>query len=385
MCDFDRRIGGSALPSHSWMAPLMEDMLHDARTGLTKAVVIGPGRAVLFYGRHSMGEGLAADEARDATFLLTGAGTWVGKSAYLATDPMTIQEGRQAICSSHNRLPSKDDGAGHPHVNLLTQQTFWFDPLRGSPLKDASGNGGSNHQPSPHWPLRGQECNRHWRDQWPPSPQFPSTSPDCGFESDWSLLSMASSISSRCDRSDGSQHPIRGRWHQEDGAHMKINLPVFKDDDAKDAVTYQSWRWNLMVYQCTGCRDHTLLPYAIRSLQGYPGELVWSSGMDITLDNVLTILDKHYNNVKALDALNQELFQLWMADKEIISDWGVHLLRHPQVLVASFPDHFPQDCVAELKRDHFYGGLPKGLKSNGILPEGRSAGRNILRLPKGHP
>ena len=35
-------------PSHSWMAPLVEDMLLDARTGLTKAVVIGLGRAVFF-------------------------------------------------------------------------------------------------------------------------------------------------------------------------------------------------------------------------------------------------------------------------------------------------------------------------------------------------
>ena len=83
-------------PSHSWMAPLVEDMLHEARTGLTEAVVTGPGRAVLFYGRCSMGEGLMANEARDATFLLTGAGTWVGKLAYLATDPMTIQEGKRA-------------------------------------------------------------------------------------------------------------------------------------------------------------------------------------------------------------------------------------------------------------------------------------------------
>ena len=55
---------------------------------------------------------------------------------------------------------------------------------------------------------------------------------------------------------------------------MKINLPIFKDEDAKDAVTYQSWRWDLMVYRHAGCRDHTLLPYAIRSLQGYPGKLV---------------------------------------------------------------------------------------------------------------
>ena len=78
-------LGAVPLPSHSWMAPLMEDMLHDARTRLTEAAVTGPGRAVLFYGRHLMGEGLTADKARDATFLLTGSGTWVGKLAYLTT------------------------------------------------------------------------------------------------------------------------------------------------------------------------------------------------------------------------------------------------------------------------------------------------------------
>ena len=71
---------------------MIKDMLGEARAGLTEAIVIGPGRAILFYGRHLMGEGLKGDKARDATFLLTGAGTWVGKSAYLTTDPMTIQE-----------------------------------------------------------------------------------------------------------------------------------------------------------------------------------------------------------------------------------------------------------------------------------------------------
>ena len=141
--------------------------------------------------------------------------------------------------------------------------------------------------------------------------------------------------------------------------HMKINLPIFKDEDDKDALTYQSWRWDLTVYWHARCRDCTLLPYAIRSLQGYPGELVWSSGTDTTLDDVLMILDEHYNNVKVLDVLNQELFQMQMADKETVSDWGVCLSRHLQILAASFPDHFPPDCVAELKRDQFYGGLPK--------------------------
>ena len=52
-----------------------------------------------------------------------------------------------------------------------------------------------------------------------------------------------------------------------------------------------------------------------------------------------------------------------MADKETTLDWGVCLSRHLQVLAVSFPDHFPPNCIAELKGDHFYGGLPKRLKA----------------------
>ena len=46
--------------------------------------------------------------------------------------------------------------------------------------------------------------------------------------------------------------------------------------------------------------------------------------MDITLDDILTVLDKYYSNGKALDALNQELFQLQMDKKETVSEWGAY-------------------------------------------------------------
>ena len=39
-----------------------------------------------------------------------------------------------------------------------------------------------------------------------------------------------------------------------------------------------------------------------------------SLGTNITLDGILAILGKYYKNVKALDALNQELFQLQMGE-----------------------------------------------------------------------
>ena len=72
-------------------------MLYHGSIGLMEAIVMGPRRVILFYGRWSLGEGLSLGKARDATFTLTGAGIWVGKPAYLAADPLTIQDGQQTI------------------------------------------------------------------------------------------------------------------------------------------------------------------------------------------------------------------------------------------------------------------------------------------------
>ena len=50
--------------------------------------------------------------------------------------------------------------------------------------------------------------------------------------------------------------------------------------------------------------------------------------MDITFDDVLMILDEHYNNVKALDVLNQELSNYGWQIRETMLDWGICLSRH---------------------------------------------------------
>ena len=161
---------------------------------------------------------------------------------------MTIQEDKRAIAQAISDCWLKATGPGCPCVNLPAQQPFQFNPLRSSPLKDASGDCSSDYPPSPHQPSRGQEHNRHQRDQRPQSPQFPSPSPECEFKSDRSSLSTTSSMSSRSDWSHGSRCSRWGRQHWEEGACMKINLPIFKDEDAKDAVTYQSCRWDLTMY-----------------------------------------------------------------------------------------------------------------------------------------
>ena len=65
------------------------------------------------------GQGLKVNKAKDAAFLLTGAGMWVGKSPYLTADPMTLQEGKRAITQAVSDHRVKARGPGHPRVNPL--------------------------------------------------------------------------------------------------------------------------------------------------------------------------------------------------------------------------------------------------------------------------
>ena len=129
-------------------------------------------------------------------------------------------------------------GLGCPHVNLLDQQPFRFDHSRGSPIRDASGHGGSDCQTiSMSDPKRLRLHSRHWRDQRPLSPCFPLPTPDhVGLRATGTCYQWLPQYHPDPIDPDGSQHSQRGRQHQEDRACMKINFPVFKDEDSKDAV-----------------------------------------------------------------------------------------------------------------------------------------------------
>ena len=129
-------LGDVLPPPHTWMVLVVEDMLRDIRVRLTEAVVIGPGRVILFYGRRSMGEGLMADEARDVAFLITGTRTWVGKPAFLTANPMMLQEGKRAITCAITDQRVKARGPGDPQVNPPAQQAFRFNISRTPPPED---------------------------------------------------------------------------------------------------------------------------------------------------------------------------------------------------------------------------------------------------------
>ena len=117
---------------------------------------------------------MSTGKSRDTAFILTGAGTWVGKPAYLATDPFTIQEDWQEIAQAITKCQIKAKGPEHPCVNLSTPQLFRFDHLGDSPQKDTPRDANSDHQLLPHQPPRSWNCNQHKRDQ-----QLPPLSSSC--------------------------------------------------------------------------------------------------------------------------------------------------------------------------------------------------------------
>ena len=101
-------------PPHTWQVPIVEDMVHEGRTGLTEAVVTGPGRAVLFYGCHSLGEGLNLGEARDGIFTLSGIIAWVGKQVQISTNPIGLADGRWLITQAITKGHAQPRGPGNP-------------------------------------------------------------------------------------------------------------------------------------------------------------------------------------------------------------------------------------------------------------------------------
>ena len=86
--------GTTPPPPHAWQVPVVEDMLQDGMSGLTEAVVMGPGWAILFYGRQSLGEGLSLVKVHNAMFTLSGCISWVGKQAQLNTNALSLCKGQ---------------------------------------------------------------------------------------------------------------------------------------------------------------------------------------------------------------------------------------------------------------------------------------------------
>ena len=151
-----------------------------------------------------------------------------------------------SMATKSSDLDDQKTGANiHTEGHTLTPPNGWHGPeeteVFGS-IPSQSLSQSPLRKPIPDCHVLQKDWGQRQWDQWTAPPMSPLPSPDCGFESDWSSVLTSSSVSSRSDRSGGSRHShCNHRCCRESRGHMKINLPIFKDEDTKDAVTYQSW------------------------------------------------------------------------------------------------------------------------------------------------
>ena len=362
-----------------------------------EAAVTGPGWAILFYGRRSLGEGLSLVEACDATFTPSGAISWIGKQAQLNTNAVSLWEGWQMIVQAITKWWSETRDLAVPILTYLQSCHSVFIIMMGlyrkrghAALVNAWRSLGiligchNMAKAGPHntarITVRGSETHGlHWPHHlhlhWITGLRVTEVQCQLPHKCHQGMIDLWAPGICNMAGATGSQEAI---W--------KSICQSSRMRRQKETITCQSWHWDWMMY--------TLLPYDICSLQDYPDDLVRSFGthhlialthimwiccnFDIVnllqcctgfapmlfqwshshmqhflswipdknrvikkgsrakkshdkkialcvsrhLDDILTVLDKHYNNVKALDALIQELFQLWMGKKETVSELG---------------------------------------------------------------
>ena len=150
--------------------------------------------------------------------------------------------------------------------------------------------------------------------------------------------------------SNRSAHAGRGLW-------VKVNLPIFKDEKVKDAVTYHSCWWDVTIFHWSGWDDEYLLPYIFCLLQGFLCYLTSSLGKDATLCDVLQMLVKHYGVVMTFNALSKEFYSLKQGSSGNIAEFGVCLSQQVQILQLEYPGSIHQVHMEEMKCGCFYEGL----------------------------
>ena len=117
--------GDKPSPSHVWGGCLITDILQEAwpEDWMTKAMVLSPGEAILFFGRHSKNEGIPYCMARNVELGLEDQFNWAGRSTQIEALKKTIQGGCHAITEAVIEKKMKTRGPGQPWQNKALQDS----------------------------------------------------------------------------------------------------------------------------------------------------------------------------------------------------------------------------------------------------------------------
>ena len=157
--------GTTPPPPHAWQASVVKDMVWDGKSGLTEAVVTGPGWAILIYGWQLLGEGLSLSEICDTMFMLSGAIGWVGKQAQLNAKLVCLGEGQWLIAQAITERCIKPRGPRCPHSIPPVSSSFTFCNQDQSPARPSTATEWwemLRHEPRPSYQEWGWVSQKSW-------------------------------------------------------------------------------------------------------------------------------------------------------------------------------------------------------------------------------
>ena len=110
------RGGDQPPPCHMWEGCLITYIFEEAwlEDWITKAMVLSPGEAILFFSRHSRNEGLSYCRARNVEFDLGGPFNWAGRPTQIEALRKTVQEGQCTIIEAVVEKKMKARGPRQP-------------------------------------------------------------------------------------------------------------------------------------------------------------------------------------------------------------------------------------------------------------------------------
>ena len=343
-------------PSAFWTAEILRAVLFQEREPPhpMDIVVTGTGRALVFWGRRSRGEGFTGDQVTEFWQALPRGMPVRNREIRFVCRPIPLEDGRRE--ASHALSKPRI------HTTRVTQPK--------NPFEDQVALEGDNEGPLLEQPRHraaeraGPEPNH--RPMWNPRPLHQEMPMETTEEEDYSTATSGteSTASEAPSRSSRRRHRRRRRRPRENrGGKPKINIPTFKADDAKGAVTYASWRYDVNSYRGQ-VNDEFLRPYVIASLQGSPGELIRSMPETTPLAGVLDKLDKYFGDVRTFEQLNKSFYDLKMGDKlDTVSGLAGELHKTASRMMQRYPARLTPDAVEEMKREQLYSGLPDHYQS----------------------
>lgn len=393
-------------PPHAWNADLLKDIWGQMTRELlgkpiTTIEILSPRTAIIFCGLRSRKEGMTCEESEVLAHHMCRLDSFCGKRVWAQAYQLTLNHAsvRIAEVRSEQRAAKarqsrqKREAAIQAHPDMAAVVRELVDALQRAverPSRSRRPSPGVNsrtgaaatratlmdpvnvdlHQADTvtvrdamETPLMGAPCTSG-DDPLPPYPIDPAPR----------LVTSATNTEERGD--EGSYDSGRDRRAPRD----KLKLPIFRDERTATATTYANWRWQVKKAFACGYDERAVLRAVIASLEGGPSETLRTSGTNATLADILSKLDRYYDNSQTYAELHAKIMSIRQGDREPVNEYAVRLDVAVDAVRTAFPDATSEESLLSLHRERFFDGLH--LEYQNHLIHKRDSPMSLLELVK---